>query len=84
MNKFCLIISTFTKKEKEDFKLFLNSPYFKIPQDLIQLGEYFLHLPAKTSPSKKQVWQSIYPHQPFSDEVYRKRISKLSTLPEQF
>jgi len=86
-SKFYRFLKTLNTKELRKFRKYLESPYFNTNQILLQLfGIFESHLldPNENELDKKQVWELIYPNDPFDYDRLRKLIHLLMVLGEDF
>jgi hypothetical protein len=80
-------ISLLGKREKEQFKDFVSSPYFNKSISLSQILEQILFLQSKTGQknlSKQQFWKLFFPKKTWNEQVLKDRLSDLMRLLEQF
>jgi hypothetical protein len=75
------LIKSFSPVELREVRKFLNSPFFNLRQDLIQLFEY---LAAQSTPTKHDVWNHLWGIEPFDDQKLRLHFSYLHRLLEKY
>lgn len=82
-NTFVLeIVANLSKSEVREVRNFLASPFFNQRQDVQQLFD----LLAKSAQplNREEVWQAVFPNQPFDDQQLRLSLSYLLKLLEQY
>lgn len=81
------ILSTFTKKEFEQFSRFISSPYFNRSKELIRffsgIRKYYPHFNHSGLESEK-IYKKLYPGKPFNEGTIRNLFSDLGNLSEKF
>jgi len=78
-------LSNTEKKIRNRFTKYLNSPYFNVNQDIIQLNEILqANLDNKSEITKKEIWALVRPEDPYNDKVLRSLLNKLLTNFEEF
>ncbi|MCB9315220.1 MAG: hypothetical protein H6569_03695 [Lewinellaceae bacterium] len=75
------LIQSFTALEQKHARRFLESPYFNLRADLVQL---FDCLCATQMPDKNEIWVALFPTAPFDDTQFRLLLSYLNQLLENF
>lgn len=86
-SKFYRFLKSLNTKELRKFRKYLESPYFNTNQILLQLfGIFESHLLGSNENEldKKQVWELIYPNDPFDYDRLRKLVHLLMVLGEDF
>jgi len=80
------LLSTLTKKEFKLLKKWVASPFFNQRKDVVQLLDYYLLHRKKyqKTPTKLQVFNHLFPDEPFEDHKIRMVISFLNRQIEQF
>jgi hypothetical protein len=79
------ILKYFTKIERNRLRKFIVSPYFNRSEALVQLFDLVsTQLDSGTILEKEQVWQEINANTPFDDVRYRKYVSDLLKLIEDY
>ncbi|MCB0727308.1 MAG: hypothetical protein KDD00_07585 [Ignavibacteriae bacterium] len=86
-NNFITLLKSFTGKEINEFEKFVNSPFFNNQNSLIEiLRELILHYPEFSSNNftKKKIFSAAFPEKKFNDVLFRKYISNLMKLAEDY
>ena len=86
-NSFIRLIRTFTPEEIEEFGRLVESPFFNKQKTLIRVySEIRKYYPEFSGPefTKEVVYERIYEGKPFDDVVFRKYLSNLNRLAEQY
>ncbi|MBS1517677.1 MAG: hypothetical protein JSS91_06290 [Bacteroidetes bacterium] len=81
------IISSFSENEKKRFAKFVESPFFNNQSTLVRLyKEIIKYYPDfnEKEISKAKIYQVVNPGKEFCDSVFRKQVSNLSKLAEEF
>lgn len=85
--KIYFVVAKLEKKEQKKFLHFLQSPYYNSSKDLIviyQMMINYLKGVRKTELSKEKIWKKIHPTKQYDDVRFRKHLSELFKLMEQF
>ncbi|MFZ1322965.1 MAG: hypothetical protein WAT71_15515 [Ignavibacteria bacterium] len=81
------VISTFSKKELSEFEKFVSSPYFNNQSTLVRLfNELKNYYPEFNSVefTKENLFSKINPDKKYSDTLFRKYLSNLTKLSEDY
>jgi hypothetical protein len=81
------ILKTFSKKDMKAFGAFVDSPYFNTSASttgFFHALKKFYPAFESTESSKHEIFSEVYPAKKFSEELYRKNISNLIKLSEEF
>lgn len=81
------IISTFSKEEKKEFKLFLSSPYFNSNSNLLKLYNVILENEDKIAAnqfSEKEIYQKLFKTNTYSHGTIRNLMSGLLQMCDDF
>lgn len=79
------LLNAFSTTEIRRFRRFLESPYFNKRADLIALFDVLLQLRTKEIiPKQTEIWDMIFPNNPFNSQEMRLLLSYFLKVQEQF
>ncbi len=80
------LLETFSRAELREFDRFVRSPYFNRQDELVDLIGLLLPLLSaqRPVPEKPQIFDQLFPRQPYEDTQMRLMMSRLLKLAEQF
>lgn len=81
------LLENLDKSEQKSLIKYLHSPYFNSSEDLVVLCQEllkYIHNPPKKELTKEKLWKKLQPNKSFDDVRYRKYISDLYKLTENF
>ncbi len=87
-NKFIQLILSLSSFEKKQLLLFFQSPFYNKKNEYIACLEFFLDMTSQsqysTDLTKQKTWAYVFPKKPFSDLKFRRLLSDMYKLAEEF